>query len=30
VTGGTIKEPFCCWGQDRLWRIESEISRRSV
>ena len=30
VTGGTIVEPFCCWGQDRLWRVESEISRRSV
>ncbi len=30
VTGGTIKEPFCCWGQDRLWRVESEISRRSI
>ena len=30
VTGGTIEEPFCCWGQDRLWRVESEISRRSV
>jgi 2-hydroxychromene-2-carboxylate isomerase len=30
VTGGTIDEPFCCWGQDRLWRVESEISRRSV
>ena len=30
VTGVTIEEPFCCWGQDRLWRVESEISRRSV
>lgn len=30
VTGGAIEEPFCCWGQDRLWRVESEISRRSV
>ena len=30
VTGGKTKEPFCCWGQDRLWRVESEISRRSV
>ncbi|MGV0035018.1 MAG: DsbA family protein [Candidatus Azotimanducaceae bacterium WSBS_2022_MAG_OTU7] len=30
VTGGTIKEPFCCWGQDRLWRVESEIARRSI
>jgi 2-hydroxychromene-2-carboxylate isomerase len=30
VTGGTIEEPFSCWGQDRLWRVESEISRRSV
>ena len=30
VTGGDIEKPFCCWGQDRLWRVESEISRRSV
>ncbi len=30
VTGGKTEEPFCCWGQDRLWRVESEISRRSV
>ena len=30
VSGGIIAEPFCCWGQDRLWRVESEISRRTV
>ena len=30
ITGGETEEPFCCWGQDRLWRVESEISRRSV
>lgn len=27
VTGGGDK-PFQCWGQDRLWRVETEISRR--
>ena len=30
VTGGNISEPFSCWGQDRLWRVETEISRRAV
>ena len=27
VTGGEAP-PFSCWGQDRLWRVESEIARR--
>lgn len=29
VTGGNRDDDFCCWGQDRLWRVETEISRRS-
>jgi 2-hydroxychromene-2-carboxylate isomerase len=29
VTGGNNAEPFCCWGQDRLWRVETEISLRA-
>ena len=20
---------FCCWGQDRIWRVEHELARRS-
>lgn len=28
VTGGKDAAPFQCWGQDRLWRVETEISRR--
>ena len=28
VTGGKGAEPFQCWGQDRLWRVETEIARR--
>ena len=27
VTGGDAP-PFSCWGQDRLWLVESEIARR--
>ena len=26
---GVFKESFSCWGQDRLWRVETEISRRA-
>lgn len=29
VSGGNTDEPFSCWGQDRLWRVESEIVRRA-
>ena len=29
VTSGKTETPFCCWGQDRLWRVETEISRRA-
>ena len=21
---------FCCWGQDRIWRVEHELARRSA
>jgi len=21
--------PFSCWGQDRIWRVEAEIAKRS-
>lgn len=29
VSGGAASEPFCCWGQDRLWRVETEIAWRA-
>ena len=29
VTGGSVVTSFACWGQDRIWRVESEISRRA-
>lgn len=29
VSGGLREEPFCCWGQDRLWRVETEIVERA-
>ncbi len=29
VTGGNDDAPFQCWGQDRLWRVETEIARRA-
>ena len=28
VSGGDA-EPFFCWGQDRLWRVETEIAKRA-
>lgn len=28
VSGGNDEQPFACWGQDRLWRVENEIYRR--
>lgn len=30
VSGGSDPEPFACWGQDRIWRVESEIARRTT
>jgi 2-hydroxychromene-2-carboxylate isomerase len=29
VSGGNKPHGFSCWGQDRLWRIESEIVDRA-
>ena len=29
VSGGVSKPPYVCWGQDRIWRVASEIARRS-
>jgi len=28
VTGGTKRDAYACWGQDRIWRVASEIARR--
>ena len=28
VSGGDNPEPFACWGQDRIWRVEEEIAKR--
>lgn len=28
VSGGTNPQAFACWGQDRIWRVASEIARR--
>ncbi len=30
VSGGADSEPFACWGQDRIWRVEDEIARRAA
>ena len=30
VTGGADETPFACWGQDRIWRVENEIARRTT
>lgn len=29
VSGGNRGDTFSCWGQDRLWRVETEIARRA-
>jgi 2-hydroxychromene-2-carboxylate isomerase len=29
VSGGNNPVPYSCWGQDRIWRVASEIIRRS-
>ena len=29
VTGGNTEEAWACWGQDRIWRVASEIARRA-
>ncbi len=30
VSGGNADEPFACWGQDRIWRVENEIAARAA
>jgi 2-hydroxychromene-2-carboxylate isomerase len=30
VSGGNGTESFSCWGQDRIWLVESEINLRAV
>lgn len=30
VSGGTDEEPYACWGQDRIWRVENEIAKRAA
>lgn len=30
VSGGARDDAFACWGQDRLWRVETEIARRAL
>ena len=29
VTGGTEEDAYACWGQDRIWRVENEIAKRT-
>lgn len=29
VTDATGVEPYACWGQDRIWRVESELAARA-
>jgi 2-hydroxychromene-2-carboxylate isomerase len=29
VSGGKLDTAYVCWGQDRIWRVENEIARRS-
>jgi 2-hydroxychromene-2-carboxylate isomerase len=29
VSGGAEPQPYACWGQDRIWRVETEIARRN-
>jgi len=28
VSGGKLSTPYVCWGQDRIWRVASDIARR--
>lgn len=30
VSGGAKPGRFSCWGQDRLWRVEAEITARTA
>lgn len=29
VSGGSRSSTYACWGQDRIWRVASEIARRA-
>lgn len=29
VTGGADGDAYACWGQDRIWRVENEITKRA-
>ncbi|MEM7099731.1 MAG: DsbA family protein [Pseudomonadota bacterium] len=29
VSGGKLEDPFVCWGQDRTWKVENEIVKRT-
>jgi 2-hydroxychromene-2-carboxylate isomerase len=29
VSGGNVDAAYSTWGQDRLWRVETEIARRA-
>ncbi len=29
VSGGNATQSYACWGQDRIWRVAKEISRRA-
>ena len=29
VSGGSQQDVYACWGQDRIWRVASEIARRT-
>ncbi len=29
ISGGRSDRAYACWGQDRIWRVENEISRRA-
>ena len=29
VSGGKLPGSYACWGQDRIWRVTSEIARRA-
>ena len=30
VSGGNAETSYCCWGQDRIWRVAAEIEKRSI
>ena len=30
ISGGELKKPVAFWGQDRIWRVETEIAQRQL